>query len=117
MYHARVMRIGRPSRLFPQEAVARRVRLSTASLYQSSTPLPCRPATVMSGSAGVPGGNPKAPKDPSEGLKELYITAARYRQASQQATTEAERKERQSNKGEHLRRIQGNAHQAAQGGG
>lgn len=93
MYHARVMRTGRPSRLFPPEAVARRVRLSTASLYQSSTPLPCRPATVMSGSAGVSGDNPKAPKDPSEGLKELYITAARYRQESQQATTEAERKE------------------------
>eukprot|EP00170_Pyropia_yezoensis_P001682 contig_7222_g1686 len=47
----------------------------------------------MSGSAGVPGDNPKAPKDPSEGLKELYITAARYRQESQQATTEAEREE------------------------
>eukprot|EP00170_Pyropia_yezoensis_P004416 contig_18099_g4429 len=47
----------------------------------------------MSGPASVPGASSKAPKDPSEGLMELYITAARYRQERQQATTEAEREE------------------------
>eukprot|EP00170_Pyropia_yezoensis_P001677 contig_7215_g1681 len=47
----------------------------------------------MSGSAGVPGDNPKAPKDPSAALAELYNNATFHLRKSEQATTEAERKE------------------------
>eukprot|EP00170_Pyropia_yezoensis_P001676 contig_7214_g1680 len=47
----------------------------------------------MSGSAGVPGDNPKAPKDPSSELAELFNNATFHLRESRQATTEAEREE------------------------